>query len=249
MNIKIYDHSERQPGQGIRTPDAPRDPWDAFTEQDPIFVKYWEAMVATFPQYTLYLCDDEDVLLASATAVPFFWGDSLEKLPDEGWRWVVQNAVEQHQRGIKANLVSALGIHVSPAYRGQGLSRLALDTMRNAAKKRGFAHLVAPVRPSQKHLYPLIPMAEYITWTRDDGLSFDAWIRTHQRLGARITMPCSNSMMVSGTVAQWRKWTGIEFPGSGAHIIPGALSPVEIDLEQNQGMYVEANVWMLHPLD
>jgi hypothetical protein len=34
----------------------------------------------------------------------------------------------------------------------------------------GFRDLVAPVRPTQKHRYPRMPMAEYVATTRDDGL-------------------------------------------------------------------------------
>jgi hypothetical protein len=161
----------------------------------------------------------------------------------------VRTAVEQQRQGIAPNLVSALGINVRPAHRGEGLSRVALQAMRELAHEQGFDHLIAPVRPSQKHRYPLIPMSEYITWTRQDGLAFDAWMRTHQRLDAQIIKPCEKSMIVLGTVAQWRAWTNMEFPGSGLHIVPGALFPVEIDLEKDQGIYTEANVWMLHRLN
>ena len=29
--------------------------------------------------------------------------------------------------------------------------------------------------------------------------------------------------------------------------VPGALVPVEIDREREEGLYVEPNVWMVHP--
>lgn len=50
-------------------------------------------------------------------------------------------------------------------------------------------------------------------------------------------------------VAEWAAWTGLEFPGSGSFVIPGALVPVAINLERDQGDYVEPNQWMLHPIE
>ena len=37
------------------------------------------------------------------------------------------------------------------------------------------------------------------------------------------------------------------FPETGAYVVPGALVPVEIDRERDEGLYVEPNVWMIHP--
>ena len=54
-------------------------------------------------------------------------------------------------------------------------------------------------------------------------------------------------MRIPGTVAQWEEWTGVAFPESGPYVVPGALVPVEIDRERDEGLYVEPNVWMVHP--
>ena len=53
-------------------------------------------------------------------------------------------------------------------------------------------------------------------------------------------------MYIPGTITEWRQWTGLEFPGSGAYVIPGALNPVEIDIERDLGEYTEPNVWLVH---
>ena len=37
------------------------------------------------------------------------------------------------------------------------------------------------------------------------------------------------------------------FPESGAYVVSGALVPIEIDRERDEGVYVEPNVWMVHP--
>jgi hypothetical protein len=35
-------------------------------------------------------------------------------------------------------------------------------------------------------------------------------------------------------------------PRDGTYVVPGALVPVEIDRERDEGVYVEPNVWMHH---
>jgi hypothetical protein len=90
-------------------------------------------------------------------------------------------------------------------------------------------------------------MERYIAWRRPDGMLFDPWLRTHERLGADIVKVASESTTVTGTVAEWEEWTEMTFPESGTYVVSGALVPIEIDREQDEGVYVEPNVWMVHP--
>jgi hypothetical protein len=120
--------------------------------------------------------------------------------------------------------------------------------MRKLALDAGFDALIAPVRPSDKARYPLTPIERYITWTRDDGMFLDPWLRVHQRAGASIVRVAPESMMVSGTISDWETWTEMRFPESGDYVIPGGLVPVAIDTELDRGRYAEPNVWMLHSL-
>jgi hypothetical protein len=53
-------------------------------------------------------------------------------------------------------------------------------------------------------------------------------------------------VVVTGTVAEWEEWTEMAFPESGAYVVSGALVPIEIDRERDEGVYVEPNVWMVH---
>jgi hypothetical protein len=43
------------------------------------------------------------------------------------------------------------------------------------------------------------------------------------------------------------EWTELTFPEGGSYVVPGGLVPVEIDRERDEGLYVEPNVWMVHP--
>jgi hypothetical protein len=103
------------------------------------------------------------------------------------------------------------------------------------------------VRPNLKHSYPLTPIERYIEWRRPDGMLLDPWLRTHERLGAKIAKVAPASMRIPGTVAQWEEWTKLAFLESGSYVVPGALVPVEIDRERDEGLYLEPNVWMVHP--
>jgi len=73
-------------------------------------------------------------------------------------------------------------------------------------------------------------------------------VRTHVRAGARIVKVAPCSMVIAGTIAEWRRWTGLVFRQSGPAIVPGALSPIHVSLEQDHAVYVEPNLWVHHRL-
>ena len=140
-------------------------------------------------------------------------------------------------------------IAVDNKYQGRGLSSLSVKEMSNLAIKRGIKRIVIPLRPSNKHKYPLIPIEDYMNWKLDNNLPFDSWLRVHIKAGGKIIKICSKSMFIPGTIDEWKEWTKLDFPGSGSYIIPGALNPISIDTEKNQGLYIEPNIWILHELE
>jgi hypothetical protein len=91
-------------------------------------------------------------------------------------------------------------------------------------------------------------MERYVRWTQADGAPLDPWIRAHWRLGAEIVCVVARTLSIAGTVAQWQEWTGMAFPDSGPYVVPGALQPVTIDRERDEGRYDDPNVWMVHPV-
>ena len=86
-------------------------------------------------------------------------------------------------------MLCALAISVRPDRQGQRLSSRMLDEMRRAAGSHGLRELIAPVRPTRKSLYPLIPIERYVEWRREDGSHFDPWIRLHERVGGTPARP------------------------------------------------------------
>jgi hypothetical protein len=140
--------------------------------------------------------------------------------------------------------LSAIAAEVATDQQGRGVSSLVIGAMVDVAREAGLDSLVAPVRPSWKDRYPLIPIERYAAWVRDDGLPFDPWLRVHARLGATSLRPEPHSMRITGSVAQWANWTGMEFPGNGQYVFPGGLAPLEV--RDGIGRYWEPNLWMLH---
>jgi hypothetical protein len=70
----------------------------------------------------------------------------------------------------------------------------------------------------------------------------------HVRLGAEILAPVAESLLITGTVAEWESWTQMSFPSSGDYVFPQGLAPVTIDRSADLGRYWEPNVWMRHPI-
>ena len=202
--------------------------WDEFMYHDAVAGEHWDRQYEEFPDLQLFLLDEDDRLLAESNAVPIPFG--ADELPDDGWDAALGQATAD---GAKA--VSAIAITIGVEQRGKGLSRTMLAGMRDAVAARGLSDLVAPVRPSQKHVYPLAPMERYVEWRRDDGKLLDAWLRTHEQAGAELVKVAPTSMRISGSVGDWESWTGLRFPDSGAYVVPGALVPVEIDREARRG--------------
>ena len=223
--------------------------WPEFMMHDEVANEYWHELFERFSEYQFALWDaEEDRMAAMGNSLPFHWDKEIEDLPEGGWDWVFIKAVEDHKNSVEPTIQSAIQIAIHPEYQSQGLSSRMIQAMRAIGQARGFQHLVAPVRPNQKNKYPLISIDDYITWTNAEGLPFDAWLRVHARLGARIIKPCHKAMTIRGSRADWEEWTGMKFPQSGQYVIPGALNPMEMDLEKDEGIYVEPNVWMVHTL-
>jgi GNAT superfamily N-acetyltransferase len=214
--------------------------WEEFMHHDAVASVYWDRQYEEYPDLQLWLVDDDGRLIAESNAVVIPFGP--DELPDDGW----DAALERAFAGEPPRAVSAIAISVGVDHRGRGLSTVMLDAMRKAVAARGLADLVAPVRPSQKHLYPLTHIDRYVGWRREDGKLFDAWLRTHEQAGAKLVRVAHRAMRITGSVGDWESWTGLRFPETGSYVVRGALVPVEIDRERDEGVYVEPNVWMHH---
>ncbi|MGW5354112.1 N-acetyltransferase [Streptomyces sp. NPDC004031] len=224
------------------------DTWPAFTGGDLLAASLLGRVVHDFPDYCV-VATVGDRVVARGLSVPFNAElDGREELPDQGWDRVLGWAVRDRATGTPPTVASALEITLDQDYLGRGLSYRMLDAMRQAVARQGHHSLLAPVRPNAKHLHPHEPMTEYIGRTREDGLPADPWLRVHIKAGGTVEKVAPASMTVSGSLAQWRAWTGLPFDRDGEVVVPGALSPVICDTAHGHAVYVEPNVWVRHAL-
>lgn len=221
--------------------------WPEFMLHDPVPGACWMQLMEAFRRYQLLLLDGSEIL-AVINSVPLHFDQDLDQLPDRGVDWGVQKALADHEAGLQANYLMAVQIVVAADHQGKGLSTTAVQEIDKLAVRQGLEKIIVPLRPASKHRYPLIPFDEYTNWKNQDGLPYDGWLRVHVKLGAEIIRVCPESMYIPGSVAQWRDWTGMEFPGSGSYVIPGALNPISIDLDMDLGEYHEPNLWLVHDL-
>jgi GNAT superfamily N-acetyltransferase len=201
--------------------------------------RFWSRLYSDFPSFQVALVD-ADELLAEAHAVPIPWDGTVAGLPS-GWDEGFELGMTTDQL---PTALMALAISVSPTRQGGRLSSRMIETFKENARAAGLASVVAPVRPTWKERYPLIPIERYVEWRREDGSHFDPWIRIHEHVGGELVAPAPESMLISAPVADWEEWTGMGFPDDGDYVFPGGLAPLVV--RGGVGTYVEPNVWLLH---
>lgn len=206
---------------------------------------YWDRLYTDFPEFQVALMTGRRVV-AVGNAIPITWDGSVADLPARIID-VMRRGIRGRRHGTPPTTLSALSAIVDPRHRGEGLSARVLRAMARTAARHGLRAFLAPVRPSGKGRYPLVPMERYARWRRPDGAPFDAWLRVHWRLGARILRVIPRGNTVAAGVAAWERWTGLRFPESGRYIVPGAFTPIRVDRARDRVRYDEANVWMRHP--
>ena len=223
--------------------------WPRFMRQrDELGVgRYWPRLFTDFADWQFVVCDSFDRVVAAGHSIPFPWGGVEADLPDS-IAAILERAVGARAETRRPTALSALAALVDVKQRGQGLSRVVIETMRRMAAQWNLGALVAPVRPTLKSSYPLTPIDRYAGWRNTEDLPLDPWMRVHARLGATVARVMPRAMVIAGSVAAWEEWTDMRFPDSGPYVVPGALQPVVIDRDRDEGRYEDPNVWMRHAL-
>ena len=205
------------------------DLWPDFVLADPIADLYFSRLDEV-ADHVLLAVDEHGRVLARALGVPFRMGADVGRsdLPANGWDGVIRWAWLDALAGRVPTHLSALEITVAPDARRTGLATRMLEALRDSARDAG--------------------LQGYVARTRADGLPADPWVRLHVRAGGRVVGVCPTSMIVPGTLAQWRDWTGRALDTDGPTVVDRALVPVHVDLAHDYAVYVEPNVWVEHTL-
>ena len=205
----------------------------------------WGRLYAGLGEFLLVLTDKDDSLLGGGFTVPVRWNETLDGLPSSIEK-IIERGLDDNRSS--ANTLIPIAAVVDSRFRGESLSTEILKQMKSLAIAHRFQHLLVPVRPTWKARYPLHPIESYAKWRNKDGLFYDPWLRTHQRLGAVVMKCVDSTLTIRGTIEDWETWTGMIFPESGEYVVKDALQPVRINVESDLGVYDEPNVWMQHPL-
>ncbi|MBA2360297.1 MAG: GNAT family N-acetyltransferase [Actinobacteria bacterium] len=203
--------------------------------------RYWLRLYEEHPDFQLGLLDGDDVI-AELHSVPTPWDGSANDLPS-GWDEAFNRAFESDR---EPTVLCALAISVLPERRGEGLATRMIEAMREACGAGGLRELIAPVRPTLKERYPLIPIERYVDWRRADGTHFDPWIRIHEQVGGEILAVAPESVVIEAPASEWEEWTGLAFPEDGTFVVEGMLAPLEV--RDGRGCHAEPNVWIRHPV-
>jgi GNAT superfamily N-acetyltransferase len=218
--------------------------WPEFIFHDEGVAPYRERRIEYFHDWEFYLVS-EGRLIAGCWGVPLAWDGTVEDLPG-GFTDSLARSVTASEAGIEPDTFVLMAAAVRNDEQGKGHAGRVITAVKEQALARGLKRMIAPVRPTAKSQYPLIDIAEFMTWTRDDGLPLDPWLRTHVRLGATLLAPAPASQTMTGTVADWEKWTGLALPATGTYVIPDGLTTLAIDHTTNTGLYIEPNIWLRH---
>jgi len=220
--------------------------WPEYNMHGDVLNVYWGRLYEVFPEYQFCLYDAErGEVAAEGHTIPCYWDGTTAGL-GPGIDATIAAGFARRESGDAVNTLSALAAEIVPRYQSRGLSALMLRRMAGIGRSAGLTSLIAPVRPSWKERYPLTPIERYVQWTRPDGEPFDPWIRVHVRLGGRIAAPIPESMLITGTVSEWERWTALDYPESGDYVFPRGLATLRIDLAADRGTYWEPNVWIVH---
>jgi GNAT superfamily N-acetyltransferase len=205
-----------------------------------------DALVAAAPEHQVLAVDADDRVRGVAFSLPLRWDGTADDLP-AGWDDAVTRAGDLQRSGDRPTAATALSITVAADASRRGLAVRLVDALRSATARAGVPALIAPVRPVLKQHYPLVDMDEYLTWRTSEDETFDPWVRTHLRFGARLLGVAGESMTISGSTEDWRGWIDDPLPGPGRFVVPGGLAPLVV--QDGHGTYVEPNVWIVHDVD
>lgn len=218
--------------------------WPEFIFHDQETKRHIGRIRELFADLELVLLDGDEIV-AAGWAVPLRWDGTVADLP-AGYNDSLARALAAHDDGAEPDTHAVLAAQIRPDRRGAGLAPVLLRALCEQAEQAGRGRVICPVRPTHKARYPLTPIERYQSWTRDDGLPLDPWLRTHVRMGAQVLAPAPRSQVITGTVAEWQTWTGQALPDSGEYVIPDGLSTLHVDRDADTGVYIEPNIWVRH---
>ena len=230
--------------RGIESADV----WPEYNLHGDVLNQWWGLLDEELPELQFVLHDDEtDTVVAEGHTGAFVWDGDDATLPRRDRPGASRRSSATAGRAPPVNTLCALAAESPRDGRRRGLAVEILGAMRTIAERHGLA---PPGRPGAAVLEGALPRHP------DRGVRplapprrqlLDPWMRVHERLGARVSTPLPESLLITGSVLEWESWTGLPLPASGDFVFPEGLAPLHVDLDADRATYWEPNVWMVHP--
>jgi len=131
--------------------------WPEFMYHDAVLNRLFDRVLADYAEFHFYAWDDErEEVVGVGNAIPAAWDGDVASLPDGGLDAVVEAGFAEG--APEPTVLCAMQILVAPEYRGRDLSCRMIERMSEIGRDHGLGTLIAPVRPTLKHRYPLTPI-------------------------------------------------------------------------------------------
>ncbi|AGB80667.1 amino acid adenylation enzyme/thioester reductase family protein [Serratia sp. FGI94] len=219
--------------------------WPAFFAADHATLNHWPTLLRQHEDDQLLLLNEQQQLSGAVHTTRIDWDGQTASL-QRGWTGAIADGISR-DASRKPNTLVALAALVAPQERGQGLSRILLDTIKQHAIASGMTRCIIPLRVTGKAAYPAMTFADYVYATDADGRPLDPWLRVHLAAGARLLGIADRSQRVAADSKRWSQWLAQDVTAPGLHHHPSLFTPLSVD-EQGQGIYDEPCVWVEHPL-
>jgi hypothetical protein len=102
----------------------------------------------------------DGVLAGAGWGVPISWDGTVLGLPD-GYSDALVRAVTGHHNALAPDTLVICAAQVRPDAVGSGRAVAELEGLIEAAHLAGLHQVLAPLRPTLKHRYPLTPIEDY----------------------------------------------------------------------------------------
>ncbi|MCK4258834.1 MAG: amino acid adenylation domain-containing protein, partial [Halanaerobiales bacterium] len=219
--------------------------WPEYFIGDKTYLQYWNQIMVEFSKYQVLLLNNKDEVVAVGNVMPIYWDGTVENLP-EGWDSAVEKGFRDAANNVEPNTLLVLAGVVGEKYQNQGLGTLIIKAFKTIAHGFNLDQVLIPVRPTGKAQHPEMTFEKWCKEKRSDGLSKDNWIRIHERLGGKVLGIATESQYISGTVEEWKEWTGMKFSQSGEYFTKDSLQSIKIDLSRGIGEYYDPCIWVEH---
>jgi amino acid adenylation domain-containing protein/non-ribosomal peptide synthase protein (TIGR01720 family) len=223
-----------------------RSAWPDYFAGDAVMQTYWPRLANEFGPYQFLLLNDNNSVVALGNAIPIYWDGTLANLP-VGWDDGLERGFNTNSNTLP-NTLLILAAVTATEHMGSGLSSGILQAFKAIALTHHLEHLIAPVRPTGKTQFPHMTFSDYCNLKREDGLSVDNWLRTHERIKGKILKISLQSQLIKAGLADWQTWVDCPLTISGLQQFKDTLQPANVNIEAGYVEYYDPCVWIEHPL-